>query len=110
MNRFTKKVSLAAVVIALAGIAGASQSHAQNAPVTDSSWFSTYATDAIANAPRQRHVIPRVVILKGTSRATLRSTGKTHLRHVARGSIKTYPQNEASPPRSGQLGRLAQTK
>ena len=110
MNRFTKKVSLAAVVITLAGIGGASQSHAQNARVTDSSWFSTYATDAIANAPLQRHVIPRAVIHKGTSRATSRSMGKIHLRHVARGGIKTYPQSEASPSRSGQLGRLDQTK
>lgn len=104
MNRFTMKVSLAAVVITLAGIAGASQSHAQNAPVTNSSWFNTYAVDAISNAQRTKQTAQRkIIIVHSAPHTTFRSKGKKRLRHFTFRDVKTHRHG-------GQLGRLGYGK
>ncbi|GIT86563.1 hypothetical protein [Roseobacter sp. OBYS 0001] len=104
MNRFTKKVSLAAVVITLAGVAGASQSHAQGGPVTNSSWFNTYAADAIANAPRpEKTAQQKVVIVHSAPRVRFHGIGKNRLRDVTHHGVKTRRDD-------GQLDRLGLAK
>lgn len=107
MNRFILKVSAAAVVIALAGVAGASQAKAQSTGATNSSWFNTYAADAIANAsgraPLAAHKTTRT---KSAAHATFRykRTGRFH--PVKRSGVRTRHLGQELRRNDGQLGRL----
>ena len=68
MHAFIKKVTLAAIVVTIAGVAGASHARAQSAVILKDNWFNSYASDAIGSA-HNRHGTA-IVILKGGPHST----------------------------------------
>ncbi|MEM1075679.1 MAG: hypothetical protein AAF665_18475 [Pseudomonadota bacterium] len=74
MQKYVRNISIAAVVVTATGLAMSAQANAQDAPVTNSSWYNSYAADAIAASEArelarvearaaQEALQPRVVVI-----------------------------------------------
>lgn len=107
MNGFIVKVAIAALIIAVSGMASASYAQTAETPRTNTTWYNTYADDAI-NAARERER-KKVVIERQTyplhgahEKKHKRVLGQKHNRHFKKS--KRLHRVERSAPRRNVRG------
>ena len=107
MNGFIVKVAVAALIVAISGMAGASYAQTAETPRTNTTWYNTYAEDAI-NAARERER-NKVVIERQTyqtygvhGKKHKRVLGQEHNRHFKKS--KRRHRVERSAPRRNVRG------
>lgn len=104
MNRFIVKVAIAALIIAISGVASASYAQTAEMPRTNTTWYNTFAEDAIS-AARERER-SKVVIERQTyplygvhGKKHERVLGQEHKYHFKK-SKRRHHIDRASPRRN----------
>lgn len=107
MNRFIVKVALMALAVAIAGMASASYAQTAETPRTNTTWYNTYAEDAI-NAARERE--RNKVVIERHSYPLYGVHGKKHKRVLGQKPKRHFKKSkrlhslERSAPRRNVRG------
>ena len=86
MHPFVAKVAVAALVLTLASVAGASQARSDTTGILSGSWYNSY------DAPKQSHnhsaPADKIIIEKGSVKHAQRHTFKRHTKPVLGKRVK----------------------